>query len=136
MSDRTRFLARLIGLYCVLAALLMMAQRAAMLSAVGAVLQSTPALLVLGVICVAAGLALVLAHNIWSGGALAVVVTVIGWLTLAKGLLLWSMSAAGLADFYFGTLHYAQLYYVYSAFVLALGVYLTAAGFSAQPRPG
>jgi hypothetical protein len=136
MSDRTRFLARLIGLYCVLAALLMMAQRAAMLSAVGAVLQSTPALLVLGVITVAAGLALILAHNIWSGGALAVVVTVIGWLTLAKGLLLWSMSAAGLADFYFGTLHYAQLYYVYSALVLALGGYLTAAGFSAQPRPG
>ena len=42
---------------------------------------------VLSIIIVAAGLAMVLAHNIWSGGAQAVVVTLVGWLTLIKGLL-------------------------------------------------
>jgi hypothetical protein len=46
-------------------------------------------MLVLGVSTLAAGLAMVLAHNIWSGDALAVIVTLMGWLTLAliKGLL-------------------------------------------------
>ena len=32
-----------------------------------------------------AGLAIVLAHNVWRGGAMAVVVTVLGWLLLLKG---------------------------------------------------
>jgi hypothetical protein len=41
----------------------------------------------LGAITLAAGLAMVLAHNIWSGGALVVVVTVVGWITLIKSLL-------------------------------------------------
>jgi hypothetical protein len=30
---------------------------------------------------------MVLGHNIWSGGALVVVVTVVGWITLVKSLL-------------------------------------------------
>jgi hypothetical protein len=33
------------------------------------------------------GLAIVLVHNVWSGGLLHVVITVIGWLSLMKGLL-------------------------------------------------
>jgi vacuolar-type H+-ATPase subunit I/STV1 len=134
MSERTRFLARLIGLYCVLAALLMSAQRTAMIAAVDALIHSAPLMLLLGVITVAAGLALILGHNIWSGGALPLIVTVIGWLTLLKGVLLWSLSGAAAAQFYSGTLHYAQLYYVYCAFLLALGVYLTAAGFTPRAR--
>ena len=31
-----------------------------------------------------AGLAMVLTHNVWSGGALAIVVTLIGWLLLIR----------------------------------------------------
>ena len=43
-------------------------------------------MLILGVITLAAGLAMVLAHNIWSGGALVVVVTLVGWMALIKSL--------------------------------------------------
>jgi hypothetical protein len=129
MSERTRFLSRLIGLYCLLAALMMVMQRERMIAAVTALVQNGPLLLILGVLTVAAGLALVLAHNIWSGGALPVVVTLIGWLTLLKGLLLWLLSPAAAAQFYLQQLHYPQLFYLYAAVSFVIGVYLTIGGF-------
>src|SRR5690348_14216277 len=39
----------------------------------------------------AAGTALVIGHNVWSGGVLPVVVTLLGWLTLIKGIALMAM---------------------------------------------
>ena len=134
MLDKTRFLARLIGLYCVLVALLMATQRDAWVAAVDALTHDAPLLLLLGVITVAAGLALVLTHNIWSGGALTVLVTVIGWLTLAKGLMFW-LPPGAVAGLYIDWLHYPQLYYVYCAFALALGAWLAVGGFRTPP-PG
>src|ERR1039458_5067218 len=87
MSPRTRFLSRLIGLYCILIALSMMTRRQAIVEAVTVLLQNPSMTLILGVITLAAGLAMVLAHNIWSGGALVVVVTLVGWMALIKSLL-------------------------------------------------
>jgi hypothetical protein len=40
------------------------------------------------IVTVAIGLALVLGHNVWSGGPLAIAVTLMGWATLVKGLAL------------------------------------------------
>ena len=134
MLDKTRFLARLIGLYCLLAALVMFLERDAWVAAVTALVRAPPLLLLLGMIVVAAGLALVLAHNVWSGGALPVVVTVIGWLTLLKGTMFWVLSPAAAVDFYLERLHYARLYPLYCALSCAIGLYLTVAGFRRAPR--
>ena len=132
MLDETRFLARLIGLYCLLAALAMALQREAWVATVTAIVHDAPLMLLLGVVVVAAGLALVLAHNVWSGGALPLIVTVIGWLTLLKGVMFWVLPPAAAADFYLERLHYGQLYYLYCAVSLALGLYLTVAGFAGR----
>jgi len=86
MSPRTLFLSRLIGLYCILVALSMMTRRQATVETVTTLLQNPSMMLILGVITLVAGLAMVLAHNIWSGGALAVIVTLVGWMTLIKSL--------------------------------------------------
>jgi vacuolar-type H+-ATPase subunit I/STV1 len=134
MPEKTRFLARLIGLYCLLAALVMAVQREAWTAAVTALVHDPPLMLLSGVCVVAAGLALVLAHNVWSGGALPVVVTVIGWLTLLKGLMLWVLTPAAAADFYLERLRYGELYYLYCAFSFAVGLYLAAAGFASGRR--
>jgi hypothetical protein len=134
MSNRTRFLARLIGLYCLLAAVMMLLQREGMIAAVTAIVQHGALLLILGLITVAAGLALVLAHNVWSGGALPVIVTLIGWATLLKGLMFWVLPPAAAAAFYLQHLRYAQLFYLYAALSLVIGVYLTVAGFRNTPR--
>jgi hypothetical protein len=38
------------------------------------------------VISLAAGFAMIIGHNVWSGGALPITVTLVGWLILARGL--------------------------------------------------
>src|SRR5208283_3796651 len=128
MSPRTIFLSRLIGLYCIVIALSMMTRRQATVETVTALLQNSSMMLIVGIITLAAGLAVVLAHDIWSGGALVVVVTLVGWITLIKGLLFLFLPPEMGAGFFLGQLHYQELFYVYGAFSLVLGIYLTYGG--------
>ncbi len=87
---------------------------------------------VLGAIMLVAGLAMVLAHNIWSGGVLAVIVTLVGWITLIKSLFFLLLPPEMEAGFFLGQLHYRQLFYMYTAISLVLGVYLTYGGFKSR----
>ncbi len=130
MSRRTLFLSRLIGLYCILFALSMITRKQATVVAVTALLQNPSMILVLGVMTLAAGLAMILAHNIWSGGALVVIVSLIGWLTVIKSLLFLFLPPAVEAGLFLGQLHYQELFYLYAGFSLVLGIYLTYGGFS------
>jgi len=133
MSERTAFLSKLIGMYCILVAVPMGAHKQATLAMVAALVNDAPVLYVFGLIIVAAGLALVVSHNVWSGGALPVVVTLVGWLTLLKGLLFLVLpppSAAGIAIW--GSA-YQQYYYVDVAVALILGAFLTYGGFRVRP---
>ena len=132
MSPRTLFLSRLIGLYCIFIALSMMARRQATVETVTALLQSPSMIVIVGIITLAAGLAMVLAHNIWSGGALAVVVTLVGWITLIKSLFFLFLPPEMEAGLFLGRFHYRQLFYLYTAISLVLGVYLTYGGFKSR----
>ena len=132
MSPRTLFLSRLIGLYCILVALSMLTRRQTTVDTVTALLQNPSMMLILSVITLAAGLALVLAHNVWSGGALAVVVTLVGWITLLKSLLFLFLPPQNEAGLFLRRLHYEQLFYLYGAFSLVLGIYLTYGGFKSR----
>ena len=49
---------------------------------VTALVHNPPLLLIVGMIGLIAGLAIVLGHNVWYGGMLPVVVTLVGWLIL------------------------------------------------------
>ena len=129
MSPRTVFLSKLLGLYYILAALSMILHKQSFIETVTALLHNSPVMFVVGIITLAAGLAMVLAHNIWSGGAVAVVVTLIGWITLIKGLLFLFLSPEMQVTFFLTKLHYGHLFYVYTAISLVLGVYLTYGGF-------
>ena len=134
MSPRTLFLSRLIGLYCILAALSMITRKQATVETVTALLHNPLMIFIVGVITLAAGLAMVLAHNIWSGGALPVVVTLVGWVTLLKSLLLLFLPVDVEADFFLRQLHYPDLFYAYGGLSLVLGIYLTYSGFSPTSR--
>ena len=134
MPSRTIFLSRLIGLYCIVIALSMMTRRQATVETVTALLQNSPMMLIVGIITLAAGLAMVLAHNIWSGGALVVVVTVVGWITLTKSLLFLFLPPEVEAGLFLGQLQHQQLFYLYGAFSVVLGVYLTYGGFLSKPH--
>ena len=87
---------------------------------------------VLGAITLVAGLAMVLAHNIWSGGALTVIVTLVGWITLVKSPFFLFLPPELEAGFFLRQLHYQELFYLYGAILLVLGVYLTYGGFKSR----
>ena len=98
-----------------------------------ALVHNPPLLLTFGMVWLIAGLAMVLGHNVWSGGALPVIVTLVGWLILLRGLLLLFLSPAAAVGLFAG-LHFEQLFYLYAAISLILGVYLTYGGVSSTSR--
>jgi vacuolar-type H+-ATPase subunit I/STV1 len=128
MAPTTRFLSRLLGVYCLIVGLIMLVHKESTVATVTALLRDPPLVYVLGVIVLFAGLAMILVHNRWSGGVVPVLVTVVGWLTLVKGVVLIGWAPAGAADVYLVQLRYVQLYYLYSVMTLALGAVLTYAG--------
>jgi len=130
MSARTLFLSRLIGLYCIFVGLSMVTHRQLTVESVTALLQNPSMMWLLGVIALGAALAIVLTHNVWSGGTLAVIITLVGWLALIKSLLFLFLTPAMETRFFLGQLHYRQFFYLYAAFSIVLGTYLTYGGFT------
>jgi hypothetical protein len=122
----------LIGLYCILAALSMMIRKETIVETVTALLHNSPLMFIVGILTLAGGLAMVLAHNVWSGGVSAVIVTLVGWLTLIKGLLFLFLPPEVEAEFFLSKLHYEQLFYLYMAISLVTGIYLSYGGFASR----
>jgi ABC-type xylose transport system permease subunit len=90
-------------------------------------------MLVYAILSLAAGLAIILGHNVWSGGTLSVIVTLVGWLIFAKGLVLMLVTPETLTPF----LERMQQHYHYPVYVvptLIIGLYLTYAGFTATSK--
>jgi hypothetical protein len=133
MSPRTVFLSRLIGLHLILMALAMLVNARASVLALNGLMNSGLLIFLLGAVTVPAGLAMVLCHNVWTGGAAPVIVTLIGWVTLLKGMLLSCLPPQTIASI-FGELHYDPFFFIVCAITLVAGVYLTWAGFRATPH--
>jgi hypothetical protein len=129
MSARTTFLSKLLGLYLILISLATIVHKQATVESMNALVRNAPVLFVIGVIAVAAGLAMVLGHNVWSGGVLPVAVTLTGWAMLIKGSMLLFLSPEGVYGTLIAGFHFEQLFYLYMVFVLLLGICLTYAGF-------
>lgn len=133
MSPLTILLARLIGLFTLIFSVSMAAHRETSIAVVSALVYNRPMMLMFGMIALAAGLAMVLSHNRWSGGALTIVVTLVGWIFLVRGLLLLFMPPQVLEDMFEG-LRFEDFYYYYAVIPFLLGLYLTTAGFRTSPR--
>ncbi len=125
MSPRTIYLGRLIGLYCLLIGLTMAMRKQAMVEMVTALIRNAPAAWLAGLLAMTAGLAIVLGHNVWSGGALPVIVTLVGWVALLKGLLFLLLPPEAEAGVFLQAFYYERFFYMYTAISLLLGTYLT-----------
>ena len=134
MPSRTSFLGRLIGIYCILFAIVMFLRKQAVLDGITGVISTPGIMLTLGVILLFAGIAVVLLHNVWKGGALPVIVTLIGYLTVLKGILILLLPPDTGTEVYLRALHYQQYFYVYAAFTLCLGLCLTILSFRTPSR--
>jgi hypothetical protein len=124
----TKFLAKLMGLWIVLAVLSMVANRQATIATLTALFADPALMFVTGVFTLLIGLAVVLGHNRWHGGALPVIVTIYGWAALIKGLLFLWLPPSAQAGFY-EALHFQQFFYGYFVISLVLGGYLIYGGF-------
>lgn len=124
----TAFLARLIGLFAMIVAVAVAMHRQATLLAVDAIVESAPLLMILAFVGLAAGLGMVLGHNVWRGGLLTVLVTLAGWIILLRAVVMLAVPHQEIAALV-NAADYEQLFYVYAAVAFVIGAYMTIAGF-------
>jgi hypothetical protein len=124
----TKYLARLMGLWILLAVLSMMVNRQGTLAALSAVFAEPALAFVTGIFTLVIGIAVVVSHNRWSGGALPIIVTVYGWAALIKGLLFLCLPPSAQTALY-AALHLDRFFYEYLAVSLVVGGYLVYGGF-------
>jgi hypothetical protein len=110
----------------------MMVHKQFIVETIMALLHDSPLMFILGIFTLVAGLAIILTHNVWSGSTSAVIVTIVGWITLSKGLLLLFLPPEVEADLILSKLHYQQYFYIFMAVSLAIGMYLTYDGFAVR----
>ena len=128
MSKLTIFLARSIGLFMVLLVAGFLVRGG---TAIEATIEDEGVMISYAIISLAMGVAMVIGHNVWSGGALPVVVTLVGWLVLAKGFLLLVLAPDEMSAMV-QRMGYAEHYRLLLMPALVLGLYLTWAGFASQ----
>jgi len=131
MSRLTIYLGKLIGLFLLVVSLSMALDKTSLVEIVTALFDDRALLLILGMMALAAGLAIVLGHNVWSGGLLPVLVTLFGWLLVIRGLVLLLVPSETLVA-YFQMLRFDDLFYVYAGITFVIGLVFTIASFSAR----
>ena len=129
MLPQTRFLSRMLGVYCLLMGLFMVTRAELAWRMITLFCQDQPLVFIVAIMVLFGGLAMVLAHNVWSGGAATIIVTIMGWATLAKGVVLLFAPPEAIMNFYLHMIHTAKFMYVDGALALVLGIYLSYAGF-------
>jgi hypothetical protein len=132
MQPSTIYLSKLIGLYCILFPLAMAIHKQATVDSVAALFHSPSVMLLMSIITVAAGLAMILAHNLWSGGVAPIVVTVVGWLTLIKGMTFMLLPLGNYNEMMLSWLRDPMLFYVCLTPSFLIGIYLTYEGFRSR----
>lgn len=130
MSTITVFLGKLLGLYLIAVSVAMLARKQRMLETLDQMARNGPWMLFSGMIATTAGLAIVLAHSVWEGGALAVAVTLVGWVALLKGLALLLVSPDAMAKAY-ESMGFERHIHLWMGAVLILGLWMTLDAFFA-----
>jgi hypothetical protein len=128
MSPLTLFLGKFFGLSCLLMCVVLVARPKASLEAINSMMENPGLILVTGIFTLGGGAATVVGHNVWSGGALPVAVTLLGWVTLIKGVVLMATPPRALAALY-QALHYPARFRLYMAAALMLSAWLTVTAF-------
>jgi len=125
----TTYLAELVGLYVALMGVVMLLKPKAIRDLLVAFVDQRAFLYLVGAFGVLSGLAIVLGHNRWSG-TLPTVVTLLGWIALARGvavLLLSPETERKIVACY----QRSGPYYTAAIIAVVLGLWLAYAGFAA-----
>lgn len=129
MKPLTIYLGRFFGLFTLIISASLLFDRAATLDTIPALLIDRPAMVIFAIIAIAGGLAIVVGHNIWSGGILPVLITLIGWVMLVRGMAFLVLPPE-LTLSLLAAMQIERFFYIYFAIPFALGVYLTYLSFA------
>ncbi len=133
MKPLSVYLGRLLGLFTLITSFWLLTERQNTLSTIPALLGDRPAMVIFAIIALAGGLAIVLAHNIWSGGVLPILVTLIGWVMLIRGVLFLFLPPEATLRILAAT-QFERFFYIYLAIPFVLGLYLSYLAFTAHSR--
>jgi hypothetical protein len=133
MRPLTIYLGKLLGLFTLITSFWLLTERQTAVSTIPALLGDRPAMVIFAIIALAGGLAIVLAHNIWSGGVLPILVTLIGWVMVIRGVLFLFLPPEATLHI-LAAMQFEQFFYVYLGIPFVLGIYLTYLAFTAFPR--
>src|SRR5437870_7255594 len=131
MKPLTVYLGRLLGLFTLITSFWLLTERQNTLSTIPALLGDRPAMVIFAIIALAGGLAIVLAHNIWSGGVLPILVTLIGWVMLIRGVLFLFLPPEATLGI-LAAMQFERLFYIYLTIPFVLGLYLSYLAFTAR----
>lgn len=122
------FLAQAWGLYVVLACLALLVNKSSLRSLVNT-MNNDSAVILTGALSLILGVLSVLVHNIWSGPAFVIVVTIFGWLALLKGFvrMAWPSHTRKMFD----DMMHGSAVNILLVIALIVGAYLLYAGFTA-----
>lgn len=126
--ENTALLAQFLGLFSVILALSMLAQRKMVVHIMKDVLKNRSTTYLIGMLEVVGGLLLVLNHAVWDS-ALTTAVSVLGWLLLIEGVF-YLFTTQKLIKSIIKMLDNYKAYYISSLLYFIFGVYLVYAGFS------
>ena len=133
MSRLTIYLARFIGLFLLIVSASMFLDPNSIIEMATALIDDRALLLIVGLIALGIGLAIVVGHNVWSGGLMPILITLFGWSQLLRGLALLLLPAETQVAF-FQVMRLEDFFYIYAGIPLVIGAYLTYAGFTSQSK--
>jgi hypothetical protein len=125
----TYFLARLIGLLLLPVGASMLLRKTLFMKALNDITGNSTSLFMAGIVLLLLGLSLVLTHNLWHAGFLPLVITLIGWILILRGIASMFVPGDGIARM-IRWFRVEKFSWLYALLVLAIGAYLTWAGFT------
>lgn len=126
MAPLTAFLAKFLGAYMVVMAAWLLWRKDVALQLVERVAGDPVGVAIIGMIRVTVGFAVVIAHDVWTGGT-AILVSFVGWLILISGLLTLFLPASQTAALV-GRMRYADNMPAFAFITFALGAALLVGG--------
>lgn len=131
MPRLTIYLARFLGLFLLIVSVSMVLDRDSIIEMATALIDDRALLLIVGLIALGIGLAIVVGHNVWSGGLVPILITLFGWSQFLRGLALLLLPAETQIAF-FQLMRLEDFFYIYAGIPLVIGAYLTYAGFTSK----
>lgn len=129
MTAFTIYFAQLAGLWFIILGIILIVRKAAIIDLMPKMAENQPFVFLAGMIRIIVGLAVLIGNGPWGNQALSIVVALIGWITLVRGvamLLVAPQQQRKLIDLW----RREATYYTAAAIVLGLGLYLARAGFA------